>query len=173
MINRRLRALSREGIVIHGRYFMSKKTNIVVGFAIALMTAVAVFVLFANCFSAPVEGSEYGSGFAVMFGDTSKNFGPIPFLIVAFSLECGAFLTAIIGAFLFGKFQAIAYIITSLLLVAAGVIFLLSVSLFVSVNPLNNPEGISLGAAPITSAVFAFIGGALGLFGTYTAIKNN
>jgi len=151
---------------------MSKKTNIVVGFAIALMATIAVFVLFASCFSADVEGSEYGSGFSVMFGSTSRGFEAVPLLIVAFSLECGAFLAAIIGAFLFGKVQAIVYVLTSLILIAAGALFLFSVPLFVSINPLNNPEGISLGAAPITSAVFAFIGGALGLFGTYNAVKN-
>ncbi|OPZ35046.1 MAG: hypothetical protein BWY98_00842 [Tenericutes bacterium ADurb.BinA155] len=153
---------------------MSKKTNIIVGLVVAVFVAVAVFVLFANCFATPSGyGAEYGSAFKVMFGSQGSAYNAVPLLIVAFSLYCAAFLTAIVGAFCFGKVQTIVYGLTALMSIGAGVIFLLSVSLFRAVNtaPIGS-EAISLGAAPITSSVFAFLGGVLSLFGAYKAIKD-
>jgi hypothetical protein len=152
---------------------MSKKTNIIVGLVAALFIAVAIFVLFANCFSTPAGyGGEFGSAFKVMFGSQDNSYGAVPLLIVAFSLYCAAFLAAIVGAFCFGKVQTIVYALTALMVIGAGVIFLLSVSLFRAVNPTHSPEGITLGAAPITSSVFAFLAGVLALFGAYKAVKD-
>jgi hypothetical protein len=152
---------------------MSKKTNIIVGLVAALFIAVAIFVLFANCFATPAGyGGEFGSAFKVMFGSQDNAYRAVPLLIVAFSLYCAGFLAAFVGAFCFGKVQTIVYLLTALMVIGAGVIFLLSVSLFRAVNPTNSTEAITLGAAPITSSVFAFLAGVLALFGAYKAFRD-
>jgi hypothetical protein len=152
---------------------MSKKTNIIVGLVAALFIAVAIFVLFANCFATPAGyGGEFGSAFKVMFGSQDNAYRAVPLLIVAFSLYCAGFLAAFVGAFCFGKVQTFVYLLTALMVIGAGVIFLLSVSLFRAVNPTNSTEAITLGAAPITSSVFAFLAGVLALFGAYKAFRD-
>jgi hypothetical protein len=94
---------------------MSKKTNIIVGLVAALFIAVAIFVLFANCFATPAGyGGEFGSAFKVMFGSQDNAYRAVPLLIVAFSLYCAGFLAAFVGAFCFGKVQTIVYLLTAL-----------------------------------------------------------
>jgi hypothetical protein len=149
---------------------MGKKTNIIIGLIIAVFTAVSIFVLFGNSFTDGEYATDAGSLFNVMFGSTAKGYKAVPLLIVAFSLYCAAFLAAVVGAFCVGKVQGIVYLLTALMVIGAGVIFLLSVSLFRAVNPTNSTEAITLGAAPITSSVFAFLAGVLALFGAYKAL---
>ena len=151
---------------------MGKKTNIIIGLIIAVFTAVSIFVLFGNSFTDGEYATDAGSLFNVMFGSTAKGYKAVPLLIVAFSLYCTAFLAAVVGAFCVGKVQGIVYIVTLLMLVAGGVLILMSQSLFRAINPTSSPAPEKIDASPIVSSVFAFLGAALGLFGAYKAIKD-
>ena len=62
--------------------------------------------------------------------------------------------------------------ILSVMLVAGGVLILMSQSLFRAINPTSSPAPEKIDASPIVSSVFAFLGAALGLFGAYKAIKD-
>lgn len=152
---------------------MNKKTSIIIGVAVALLSAIAVLVLFASCFSTDAGfGEEFGTAFTVMFGSTSRGYGAVSMLIVAFSLECLGFVLAIAAPITTGKVRLSLFALTAISLVAAGVIFLFSSQLFRAVNSTHSLEALNLGAAPITSAVFAFLGGALSCYGAYISLKD-
>lgn len=155
---------------------MNKKTNAIIAVISCVLTVVAIFVLFATCFKAGDYGSEYGTVFGVMFG-SNTSYKAVPLMIVAFSVYCLAFVTVIAAALLNGKTSMIVFIATAALLIFAGIVFLLSPTLFRAVNPASVGQDdskdliLQLGAGPITSAVFAFLSGAMCLFGAYNASK--
>ncbi len=167
----------------------SKTTNILLGTAILVFAAVAILVLFAAMFNYQDDyGAGWGSGFGVMFGTAQhKSFHPVALLIVAFSVEIVGGLTGIVAAFMERKIALILNIVTAVCLIAGGVLFLCSVPLFLGANSdsielvkmidnakaAGSPNPLTLGAAPITNAVFAFLGGLLGVYGAYTGLQAN
>ena len=153
---------------------MKRTLNIILGIGITLVAIVAILVMFAPTFSAAEHGSEFGNVFQTMFyGNMKKTSStkPVPLMIVAFAFECAAVIGGIICACSRGKAAGIIFGLFTLLLLAAGIIFLFSVQLFLMVNPLNNPEVLKLGAGSICTAVFALIGGLLGAYGAYANLK--
>ena len=154
---------------------MREKSNIIVGVAMSLFTAVGIFLLFLTMFSNGKFGMERGSGYAVIFGTAQGgSLNPVPLLIVAFVVECVAILGAIVGAALVGKAQGIALGATGILLIACAIAFLFSVPLYKNANMAiisENAESLELGAAPICNAIFAIIAGVLGLYGGYKGFK--
>ena len=142
----------------------------------AIFAVVAVLVLFAPMFTIGKDfGQERGNGFGVIFGTAqNSSYNPVPLLIVAFIAECVAGLLALVGSIFTGKIQGILLGVAALLLVAGGVLFLLSVNLYKAANKdiiTTEIAGLGLGAAPITNAVFAFLAGLFGLYGAYSSFK--
>ena len=154
---------------------MREKSNIIVGIAMAVFSAVAIFLLFLAMFTNGDFGAERGSGFAVIFGTAQgSTLNAVPLLIVAFVLECVAIVTAIVGAAMPGKLQGIVLAATGAILIASGVLFLFSVGFYKNANAdvlSVNADSLALGPAPIANAVLAFIGGLLGLYGGDKAFK--
>jgi|GEM_PF-2323726 len=162
---------------------MRNKSNIFVGIVSAIFAFVATMVLFADMFTATYGGQkygkEYGTGYQVMFGlEQGKSLNGVPLLVMAFVFLCVAFALLIVAAIMAGKVQGLVFAVSALLLIAAGVLFLFSVSLFDSANKsiidasgTYHVDELSLGAAPISCAVFALLGGVLSLYGAYSAFK--
>ncbi len=153
-------------------FIMNRKVNVFLGLAVALMAAVSIFVLFSYAFN-DSQGLNFdgASLFTAMFGNTSKELNAVPWLIVAFSFEVAAFVTGLLGGILQGKISALVYGVTLALLVAAGVLFLNSVNLYLAVNPYSGTDTLSLGTGAICTVVFAFIGALLSLYGAYSNWK--
>ena len=163
----------------------SKTTNILLGSAILVFATVAILVLFTSMFNYQDDyGAGWGSGFGVIFGTAqNKSFHAVPLLIVAFSIEILGGLLGILSPFFSRKIGMILNIVSAACLIAAGVLFLFSVSLFLGANKdsveltklIQNSSGkaLTLGAAPITNAVFAFLGGLIGVYGAYSSLQAN
>ena len=155
---------------------MRNRTNTIIGVVMAIFAVVAVLVLFAPMFTIGKDfGPERGNGFGVIFGTAqNSSMHPVALLIVAFVIECVAGVMALVGSIFTGKIQGLLLGIASLLLIAGGVLFLLSVNLYKAANKdliTSEISGLGLGAAPITNAVFAFLAGLLGLYGAYSSFK--
>lgn len=171
-----------EGIINSQRITrMNKKTQIIIGIGVAILAAVAVFVCFANCFQSGDGSYPSASCFEIMFAPHNINRNPnnrvapyaVPTLIIAFALQCVAFLFSFIGAGLRGKASALVFGIVALVLIAAGVLWIMSPSLYTAVNPLapGYAPNLSLGAGAICSVVFSLVGAALAALGAYRSIK--
>ena len=114
---------------------MRQKSNIIIGIAMTIFTAVAIFLLFLPMFSNGDFGAERGNGFGVIFGAAQGGtLNAVPLLIVAFVLECVAIIGGIVAAAMAGKAQGLALGIVSALLIASGIIFLFSVSFYKAAN---------------------------------------
>ena len=154
---------------------MRQKSNIIIGIAMTIFTAVAIFLLFLPMFSNGDFGGERGNGFGVIFGTAQGGtLNAVPLLIVAFVLECVAIIGAIVAAALAGKAQGLALGIVSIILIISGVLFLLSVGLYKAANAdvlSANAENLTLGGAPIANAVLVFLAGLIGLYGGYKSFK--
>ena len=141
----------------------------------SIFAAVGIFLLFLPMFTNGEFGAERGNGFDVIFGTAQGGtMNAVPLLIVAFIFECVAIVSAIVAAALVGKAQGIAFGLTALLLIAGGVIFLMSVTLYKDANSATisvNADNLTLGAAAISNAVLVFLGGLLGVYGGYKAFK--
>ncbi|MDY6430110.1 MAG: hypothetical protein SPL02_02900 [Bacilli bacterium] len=145
---------------------MKNKVRLLIGIGAALMAMVAVFVLFANGFSQP----ERGNTFQIMFGASVLHQPAIPLLIVAFSFIVSAIGLGLIASFMPGLISRVLFFLTFGLLVAAGIIFLNTkgiVTKAYGLDALTTSPGLgNLGAGPILSAIFSFIGAVLCLYGT-------
>ncbi len=156
---------------------MNKKASLILSLIIAICAAVAVFVLFAAPFGN--EGNEPASRaancFILMFGSSTSGYRPVPLLIVGLVFECLAFVTAFVAGFIRGKIGAIIYGVTTIMLVASGIFFLMSPALYTAANAdlisQVAPGNIQLGAGSITTAIFCFFGGVLSLYGAYANFK--
>lgn len=161
---------------------MSKRINALLGTAVAIFTIVAIFVLFAAAFGEEggTEDAGRGSVFTVMFGlggldyDAAKVYPPIPALIVAFAFLCTAVVTSIASAIASGRIASMIQLVTALLLITAGIIFLCIYPLYKASLPENYAENLramDLGAGTICAVIFAFMGGALSAYGAYRNFK--
>lgn len=151
---------------------MNRKVNIALGIIIALCSIVAIFVLFAGAIQGSQGYSETGNVFETMFGNTDAELNPVPWLIVAFVFECVGAVTGLTAGIFTGKISSAFYFLTLILLAAAGILFLNTTKLYYAVNAYPGPDTFSLGAGPITTAVFAFIGALLALYGGYSNAKS-
>ncbi len=152
----------------------NRRTQIALGLVTAALAIVSIFVLFATAFGASDSvgyPSSYGSCFKVMFGTSRIN--AVPLLIVAFSLQCAGVLFAIVGAIFPGRLGGIVLGFASVLLVAAGVIWIFAPSLFLGQNAdLVTPvENVVHGTGTILAMVFTFVPGLLGLYSAYRTFK--
>lgn len=151
---------------------MNRKVNVLLGLGVALMSAVAVFVLFSYAFNDTQNlGYNGASVFAAMFGNDSRNLGAVPGLIVGFSFELVGFVFGITAGIFKGKISALLFGLTFAFLLAAGIIFLNGVSLYNGVNAYHGMDTISLGSGSICTVVFAFVGALLSLYGAYSNWK--
>ncbi|MBE6127516.1 MAG: hypothetical protein E7182_06040 [Erysipelotrichaceae bacterium] len=151
----------------------NRKVNIVLGILVSVLAIVSVFILFATAFGKSDYSdhpSTLGSCFNVMFGN--QGFEPVPGLIVAFVLQCVAILFALIGTILPGKIGGLSLGIAAASMVGGGILWLLAPSMFSSINPIAaQAETVTHGTGTILTAVICFLGGLLGLYGGYRAIK--
>lgn len=154
---------------------MSKKTNVFLGLATAVMALVAIFVLFSTAFGDEIgDPSVRGNVFYIMFGSEKRSLNMVPGLIVAFSLLLLGTLTSLISALLKGKAASIGFAITLIALVAAGVLFILAPNMYASANNLSSltsAKELTLGPGLLCGAIFSFLGALLSLYGTYSSFK--
>lgn len=146
-----------------------------------VFTIVAVLVLFADMFSVgPDFGFDRGSAYSILFcywvqGNVAYGYNPTVLLIIAWCLECLAFLVLCVGIFFSGKVQGI-------LIGAAGAMLLIGAILFFCAIPIYQAAqgdliketfsyGFYLGAAPICNGIFAGLAGLLGIYACYTTLK--
>ena len=151
----------------------NRKVNIVLGALVSVLAIVSILVLFATAFGASDYSgnpSTLGSCFDVMFG--KQSFNGIPLLVTAFVLQIVAAVFALFGAILPGKLGSFGFGVTTICLLAAGIMWFLSPSLFLGANTLNpEAETVVLGTGSILGAIFSLVGGVLGLYGAYRSFK--
>ena len=155
---------------------MNRKVNVILGLGIALMAAVAVFVLFSYAFNDSSDLNFNGASvFNAMFGSTDHEINAVPGLIIAFSFELAGFVFAIAAGIFKGKMSSLLFGLTFAFLLTAGILFLNTVNLYMAVNPYApHTEGVdvvSLGSGSICTVVFAFVGALLSLYGAYSNWK--
>ena len=151
---------------------MNRKVNVLLGLGIALMAAVAVFVLFSYAFNDSQDLNYNGlSVFSAMFGNTDRKLYCVHGLIVAFSLELAGFVFAIVAGIFKGKMSSLLFGLTFIFLLVAGILFLNGVNLYNSVNAYHGADTMTLGSGSICTVVFAFVGALLSLYGTYSNWK--
>ena len=151
---------------------MNRKVNVLLGLGIALMAAVAVFVLFAYAFNDSQDLNYNGASvFTAMFGNSDRRLGAVPGLIVAFSFELTGFVLAIAAGIFRGKISSLLFALTFAFLLTAGILFLNGVNLYNSVNAYHGADSMSLGSGSICTVIFAFVGALLGLYGAYSNWK--
>lgn len=151
----------------------NRKVNIVLGLVATVAAIVSILVLFATAFGtsdSAGHASTLGSGFQVMFGQSG--FDAVPLLIVAFVLQCVGAFFALVGAILPGKLGAIGLGVTAICLVAAGIMWFLSPSLFSGINKLSaEAESVVLGTGAILGATFSLLAAVISLYGAYRSFK--
>ena len=150
--------------------------NLILGIGAAIMAIVAIFVMFSTGFGADRElESTRGNVFTIIFGSSSMGYHPVPILIVAFVLICIAIVAALVAAFLPGKSASLGFVVVALLLIAAATMFAFAPISYKAANAdiisINLPEDIVLGPGCILTMVFAYLGGALSLYGAYSNFK--
>ncbi len=151
---------------------MNRKVNVLLGLGVALMAAVAVFVLFSYAFNDSQDLNYNGASvFTAMFGNTDRRIGAVAGLIVAFSFALVGFVLAIAAGVFKGKLSALLFGLTFAFLLAAGILFLNGANLYNAVNPYTGQDSISLGSGSICTVVFAFVGALLSLYGAYSNWK--
>lgn len=151
---------------------MNRKVNVLLGLGVALMAAVAVFVLFSYAFNDTQDlGYNGASVFTAMFGNKDRNLGAVPGLILAFSFELAGFVFGITAGIFKGKLSALLFGLTFAFLLTAGILFLNGVNLYNGVNAYHGMDSISLGSGSICTVVFAFVGALLSLYGAYSNWK--
>lgn len=155
---------------------MNKKSNLIIGLGVAIMAAVAIFVMFSTGFGADKElESVRGNVFTIMFGSSSMGYHPVPGLIVGFALLCAGFLTALVSGFLPGKSSMFGFGITLILLAVGATLFAFAPAMYTSANAdiisKSYGESITLGVGLILVMVFGYLGAALSLFGAYSNLK--
>ena len=151
----------------------NRKVNIFLGIASSILGIVAVLVLFATAFGASDfwnNPSTLGSCYNVMFG--YQGYNSVPLLIAAFVLQlCGIFF-ALVGAIIGRRLGAINLGLAAICFVAAGIMWFMSPSAFLSANPdFGVAEKVVLGTGSILTAVFSLGGALVGLYGAYRAFK--
>lgn len=138
----------------------------ILGFASFAFGIIAVFTLFAPCFSETVRGNVYQVAFGLVGG-----YPAIPMLCVGFALLIvGSFVPLFIGVS--DKKGSLAFaILAALILAAAGTILLLSKTFYLPVidTSAHDPLYFTIGTGAITSAVFAYLGAACSLLTAYIA----
>lgn len=160
---------------------MRTRTNIAIGAVMLLFTVIGVLCLFADMFYEIDDlGGPRGSGYYNLF--MIKEMGYDNFivpLIVAWCLECAAFLAVIVGLFFSGKSQGIIFGVSGLFLIAGAVLFFCTVPLYSAAlgSQLTEPNGgyytLTLGAAPICNGIFCGLAGLLGCYVAYSSFKAN
>ena len=155
----------------------NKKLNLFLGIVIAVCAIVAIFGFFGDAF-ADIDDVNAGRGavYSLMFSFKKHNYNVMPSLIAAFVCVVTATVTALLASFLPGKLATLNFAITAILLIAVGVICLFGKNIFLSAGTVSgatdlDSSKLGLGVGFILPAVFAFIGGALSAYGTYTSLK--
>jgi hypothetical protein len=152
---------------------MNRKVNAILGLGVALMSAIAIFVLFSYAFNDSQDLNYNGqSVFTAMFSSVTYNKPAVPGLIVAFSLEIAAFVFAIVAGILSGKASSLTYALTFVFLLVAGILFLNAWNLYCASIPYSGKDSVTIGSGTICSVVFAFIGAVLSLYGAYSNFKS-
>ena len=151
----------------------NRKANIIMGLVATVMAIVSVFTLFAVAFGnsdAAGNPSTLGSVYDVMFGN--QGFNAVPTLIAAFILQLVAILFCLIGSIMPGRLGAFGLGFAAILLVVAGIFYLVAPNFFLSINKVETlAEEVVLGPGCIVSAIFAFVAALIGVYGGYRAFK--
>lgn len=151
----------------------NRKTQIALGLVTTVLAIVSIFVLFTTAFGASDSigyPSSFGNCFKAMFGTSAIK--PVPMLIVAFILQIVAAVFALIGSLFPGKLGGIILGIAAVLLVAAGVFWIMAPTLFLNANTVNPlVEKVTHGTGTILAMVFTFLPGLIGLYGAYRTFK--
>ena len=153
----------------------NRKVSIIIGIFIAILAVTAILVCFAPAFGADYQsyGDTRGNVFQIMFGYQNKV--AIPVLIVAFILQIVAAVFALIAAIIPGRIGGINFGIAALLLIVAGILFLLAPQFYQSANagtiaPIEG-QTITNGTGTLLTGIFSIVGGVVGLYAGYRAFK--
>ena len=153
----------------------NRKVSIILGIFLAIVAIVAVLVCFAPAFGADYQGygDTRGNVFQIMFGYQGKE--AVPLLIVAFVFQLVGILFGLLAAIMPGKLGGINFGIYALLMVAAGIIFLLAPQLYLGVNgsSIAEIEGQTFtnGTGILLTGIFSIAGGVIALYSGYRAFK--
>lgn len=155
----------------------NKQMKRLIGIIMLICSIVAIFGLFGNAFGDVNDIPDArGSIYNLMFHAEDSGYGEMPALTVAFSFLIVAAVLALIGAFFPGKIGGIFLALTSAFLVASAVILFSAKSIFLNAGTLSgapafDADSLSLGVGTLLPAIFAILGGVLGLYGTYVSFK--
>ena len=151
----------------------NRKVNIILGIASSILGIVAILVLFATCFGASDfsdHPSTLGSCYDVMFG--AQSYNSVPLLITAFVLQIVGATFALLGGLFRSKLGALVLGIAAVCFVAAGILWFMSPTAFLSANTnVGEEESVVLGTGSILTAVFSLGGALVGFYGAYRAFK--
>jgi hypothetical protein len=148
---------------------MKKESNfgIGVGLTSAIFGLIAIFVMFCTAF----DESSRGTVFQVMFGSESLNTPTVWPLVIGFVIDIIVVILALASIGTKGKARVVTYVITALLAVVGGVIFLLSKVFYT--NAVHPQEALPfiLGCGSYTSAIFSFMTAAMLVIGLFHELK--
>ena len=155
----------------------NKHMKRLIGIVMLVCSIVAIFGLFGNAF-ADVNGipDTRGSVYTLMFHAEKYGYNEMPALTVAFSFLIVAASLTLIGAFFPGRIGGGILGLSTLFLVAAAIILFLTKSIFLGAAttggaPIYDEKDLALGVGSLLPAIFAVLGGVLGLYGTYVSFK--
>ena len=150
------------------------QTNRIMSLLGALSSFIAFFCLFAVAFTEEVI-SVRGNLFQVMFPSSSSGYAYVYPLIAGMVFIILAFFLSLMAIFMSEKVQKIFGVINGVLLIAAGILFLMTITFYLMANPnidLSLTGETSLGAGPICVAIFSFLGAIFNLAMLFLG-KNN